>query len=379
MTPQNESSDLRDVELLVRYAQGSDSGDEHSRIEATIATNPALAQRIATMQAAQWDGERKLDAAWTAIRKNEARTSDLSSVRREIGTEQRGYPIAGGRLSLGSSRSSLWVRPWISAVAVAMLLGIVFLGRSMTHDNSVNLGPQARTYTTSTGEHANIGLRDGSRVSLAPQSSLKITESFGKTTRTVTLMGEAVFDVSAASGAPFTVRTGSITTRVLGTRFAVRHYGVGDAVQIIVLSGKVSAAGSRRGAVTVTAGMIARMTDSTVATARGGDVSRYVSWTRGQLAFDDVPVSTVLSALGRWYGYTFRVTDSTIANRHVTVSFKTNAATETLEDLKDLLDVSLSIEGKTVTLNGRRTTMPQRVPQSRRHYDIFHHSTEVGR
>lgn len=66
-----------------------------------------------------------------------------------------------------------------------------------------------------------IRLPDGSTVLLNADSELSYRLPFGAGPREVTLKGEAFFDIIHDSNKPFIVRTGNISTNVLGTAFNV--------------------------------------------------------------------------------------------------------------------------------------------------------------
>src|SRR5690606_732935 len=60
-------------------------------------------------------------------------------------------------------------------------------------------------------------------VILNHHSKLSYPENFNKNTRDVRLTGEAYFKVSKDQKRPFTVSTGALSTRVLGTAFNIRE------------------------------------------------------------------------------------------------------------------------------------------------------------
>jgi transmembrane sensor len=210
---------------------------------------------------------------------------------------------------------------------------------------------------------------------LAPHSTM-VTTDFAKN-RTVALTGEAYFDVTHASGVPFLVTTGHVTTRVLGTAFDVRHYASDRTTQVAVLSGKVTVAG-QYAPVTISAGAIIRATDSTVIRVADANLADATAWVRGQLVFTETRVSDMLTVVGQWYGYEFRLRDSSLARQHVTVTFETNAAAMTLLMLRQLLGVSMDVRERIVTLTpSPKPAMRSPVRQLRR--DSLSLPSEVGR
>jgi ferric-dicitrate binding protein FerR (iron transport regulator) len=211
---------------------------------------------------------------------------------------------------------------------------------------------------------------------LAPQSRLAVAEGFGRSNRFIDLQGEAYVDVTTLTDAPFVVRTGTVTTRVLGTTFDIRHYSEDSAVHVTVVTGKVIANGPRT-QVTLSAGMVGRLTDSTATATPGGNLSRYTDWTQGRLVFDGTPVPALLAALGRWYGYDFRLVDSTLVHERVTAEFQAGAPTETMEGLKRVLNVTMTFDGTVITLHPR--SGGNAMPVSNQGHELLSQSTEVGR
>jgi ferric-dicitrate binding protein FerR (iron transport regulator) len=71
-------------------------------------------------------------------------------------------------------------------------------------------------------------LPDGSKVFLNAGSKLSYNKKFGELNRTVTLSGEAYFDVAKNPDKPFFIHTRNMVIRVVGTAFNVKCYP-GDA------------------------------------------------------------------------------------------------------------------------------------------------------
>jgi ferric-dicitrate binding protein FerR (iron transport regulator) len=232
-----------------------------------------------------------------------------------------------------------------------------------------------RRTVTRAGERAAITLRDGSTITLAPGSELRVPRNFGTETRAVVLVGEAYFSVKNGNS-PFIVQTGRIATRVLGTEFTVRRYAAQDTAVIAVVTGKVRTGGPDTGA-TVTGGEVARVTDSTVTTRSASDVSDYTAWTRNRLVFDDTEVAVMLRTMSRWYGYEFRLSDSTLNARKVSAEFDLSNSDDMLAVLRQLLHVTVTREGKVLTL--RPTEVRKGPAAPRKGSTQFPQTTEKGR
>jgi len=212
---------------------------------------------------------------------------------------------------------------------------------------------QRIVYVTRAAERKTITLHDGTHVILAPETRLTLASTFGQTDRTVALVGEASFDVATARGVPFVVRTGHVSTQVLGTQFGVRAYPDDHTTQVIVHSGKVMT--RVRGAARVlAAGEAIDVTDSAAVVVPLTDLRQYADVANGELVFRHTQLPIILAAVGRWYGYHFQVADSTLLAKELTVTLKTADRTGTLADIQAFLDVTMTFEGNIITLTPRR-------------------------
>ncbi|MBF4486233.1 FecR domain-containing protein [Flavobacterium sp. CSZ] len=83
-----------------------------------------------------------------------------------------------------------------------------------------------------------LNLPDGTRVWLNENSKIEYPKSFSGKERTVTLKGEAFFEVKRDVSHPFVIRSGAIKTTVLGTSFTVKAYD-NNKPEVNVRTGKV--------------------------------------------------------------------------------------------------------------------------------------------
>jgi transmembrane sensor len=239
------------------------------------------------------------------------------------------------------------------------------------------------TYSTRAGERRIITLHDGSRVTLAPATTLRVPKAFGAKSRTMRLEGEAYFDVASSAGVPFVVQTAMAETRVTGTEFGVAHYPGDRDTRVAVVRGKVSVRGSRdRAPVVLVAGMIARAADSvTTAVSSPNDVTAATNWVSGHLVFHNARVADVLVTLRRWYDLDIRVADTALANRHLTASLDFPSSHDLITTLSLLLNVSARVDSsntttRIITLTPR--TIPRLTPRRIERDTLIPH-VEVGR
>lgn len=140
--------------------------------------------------------------------------------------------------------------PWMAAAAAVTLI-IVSLVVLMKDDTGIDqpLQELAVTRVVHSGQQQAelVELPDGTKVILNKNSALTYdSATFGVSTREVTLTGEAYFDVTHDAEKRFVVKTGEVSTQVLGTAFNVSAYPDQNEITVTVLRGLVEVAGEKR-------------------------------------------------------------------------------------------------------------------------------------
>lgn len=205
------------------------------------------------------------------------------------------------------ARSTGWRRA-IGTAAMIAAAGVATVYLVETRRASVAATPHM--YATADGERADITLKDGTRVHLAPRSHFRVGAEFGRARRDVYLDGQAYFEVRHDARHPFTVYAGRTAARDLGTAFAVRSFAEDNAVEVIVRAGAVAMTGVGR----LGAGDVGRLdADGTVSRTRGADVDALLGWVDGRLQFSDATLGRVLADARRWYGVDVVLADSSLA------------------------------------------------------------------
>jgi transmembrane sensor len=243
-----------------------------------------------------------------------------------------------------------------AAAAVLVVAGASLLWRAARGPESdevvARTAVAATRHVSSVGKLDSIRLADGSRVVLGPSSTLDVAGGFGGTVRTVTLQGDAYFDVVHDERVPFVVRTTHATMRDVGTRFTV-HSDVDGGTRVAVTDGAVDMAAAQTGAaapVVLNAGDRAVAGASGVRIERGTVTSEDLSWTRGVLVFRDAPLAEVTVGLRRWFGIELVATDSLIAARRLTATFDGGTVDEVGGVLAAALGGSVRRSGDTLRI-----------------------------
>jgi transmembrane sensor len=177
---------------------------------------------------------------------------------------------------------------------------------------------------TAIGEQRSVALADGSIVMLNTRSEVEVR--MDRSTRHVSLLaGEAMFDVVADRERPFVVQAGSVSLRVLGTKFSV--YRTGAMTRLAVVQGTVQLVPGDRlaDAVMVSAGeTLVAGRDGILPRGTGVDFETAVAWTDRRLIFNAAPLAQVVHEFNRYNTVPLVVEDSGLAGRPVTTVFKAN-------------------------------------------------------
>jgi transmembrane sensor len=168
------------------------------------------------------------------------------------------------------------------------------------------------TLTTPRGGQYQLILPDGSRVWLNAASSITYPTVFSAGKRTVSVTGEAYFEVAHEATAPFTVTINNILdVQVLGTRFNVNGYADEEAITTTLLEGKVRLSTGRGKMVQQTALLAPQqeahyLPDGQLTVATNSEAAASIAWTTGEFDFTNVPLASVLRQLSRWYAVDIR-------------------------------------------------------------------------
>lgn len=195
-------------------------------------------------------------------------------------------------------------------------------------------------------EMTTVTLSDGSEVTLNANSELSCPERFVGGVRQVRLKGEAYFKVAHDSSCPFLLRSGNVTTKVLGTEFNVRGYNPAD-THVTLVNGKIEVlALNRRTVVSPNHDVHISENGLEVTEVNTRD---FTSWRQGILYFDDATLHAILQQIGNWYGVNVVCREETLLSKRYHYMFHT---TDSLEDVLDYIrqssEVEINLKGNTI-------------------------------
>jgi transmembrane sensor len=353
-----------DSATLARFLSGEATAEEKNAIEARIATDSMFREQVATLRGAweratiplaKWDSGETLAALRSRMSSAESRRPGRPAVRRRSGA-RRLYP---------HSRVPFWITLAAASAAFAYL-GVTRDSGRAAFDPASSDQPAMREFTTAPGERANLELGDGSKVVLGPASKLRVaTDLSSARVRAITLDGEAYFEVFHDESKPFVVTAANSVTRVLGTSFGVRKYPEDRDVRVVVISGRVAfdevttsrtrANDTPRSSAVLLAGDMATLSGTGEGSVHHDvNVSDYLGWKDGRVAFRRVSLAAALPDLARQYDLMLQVDDAQLRQQRFSMSMPSEDADEVLGSIATILDARMSRTGRVVTFTPRR-------------------------
>ena len=270
---------------------------------------------------------------------------------------------AGARPALRSARAPR-ARRW-AATAVAAVLLLLLAGVGLWRRPAPASAPALARYATPSGQHRQMQLPDGSRVTLNGNSVLTLAAAWqpGRA-REVWLTGEAYFEVqhtapahiTAVAGAPahvkFVVHAGAVDVAVLGTTFNVLNR-VGK-TRVVLTTGQVQLSRRRAGRLDqllLRPGELAECSEAAPLAKRAVQADFYSAWTSGQLNFDNTPVAEIVTLLEDTYSLRVTVGNRRLLLQKLTGSMPNADADVLLSALGKSLDVRVRRVGNHVWLD----------------------------
>ncbi|WP_020531818.1 FecR family protein [Flexithrix dorotheae] len=202
-----------------------------------------------------------------------------------------------------------WNFKWISGIAASILIGlIVGFGFFLNMDEPAESPPISYIIKKNPkGKKSTIILKDGTKIKLNSESSLKIPEHFSGNVRRVFLEGEAFFEVAENKDKPFIVVVGHIEAKVLGTSFNINNF---QEVNIALVEGKLQVSDADQNK------LILHPNEMITYSGKGKikkdlfDKHKITGWQNGILIFDNEPLTLVFEKIERWYGVEIQVDES---------------------------------------------------------------------
>jgi len=233
---------------------------------------------------------------------------------------------------------------WIQRVAAILLLPVIVASAIYFYSEKKDRTQFSSVYNTvetPLGMRSSLTLPDGTKVWLNAGSSISYPVLFANNFRSVSLKGEAYFEVKKDKTWPFIVATKDMNIVVSGTTFNCNAYPENDQVQTVLVEGEVTLVNqSATELATLNPGELAIFENSNQRiTTTKTDLQKYIAWKSGKLMFRDDKMNKVVEKLERWYNVEFEIEDPEIANYVYTATF----IDESLDQVLKMLTLSAPI------------------------------------
>ncbi|WP_212002040.1 FecR family protein [Chitinophaga sp. HK235] len=231
-------------------------------------------------------------------------------------------PSTGKRLH-AIRKSAIW---WAAAsILIAGLTGLFYMLNHRQMASPSQLAAVQWDSISNTSAHAQmLTLPDQTRIWLNKQAVLYIRKDYSKH-REVRLQGEGYFDVAPDEAHPFRVTAGKVQTLVLGTAFNIDNTPGQSAVYISLVKGSVKVQPQSGD----TAAVVLQPGETVKADYHGNHLSKtsvtdVSGWVKGQLVFNQLPLSEALPKLAAYYGIRIEADPALLRNKTVTAVYRQN-------------------------------------------------------
>ena len=205
----------------------------------------------------------------------------------------------------------------VSAAGLALILLSVFSYRQLVIKQEISQidgQPVMIEKFSPMGQISKVFLPDGSLVWLNADSKLQYSSNYGENTRTVSLTGEAYFEIKHEHSKPFLVKSGNVAITATGTSFNVNTFYNNSDIEIVLDEGELTIENLFSSLIpgmplktTLVSGnkAIYSLRESLFNVDDIKDSYDYTCWKDGVLSFRHADFETVVNSLERWYGVEF--------------------------------------------------------------------------
>ena len=206
----------------------------------------------------------------------------------------------------------------------------------------------SNTITTPKGGQFKVILSDGTRVTLNAYSSITYPVTFGNADRSVTISGEAFFEVATNPKIPFHVHAHDMKVEVMGTEFNINAYIDEPFITIALLKGsiKITKNSITHSLQPSQEGQFDK--EGTFTLKKNIDTNEVIAWKNGSFKFNKSDIETVMRQLGRWYDVDVEYENGAPRDLLVSAEIQRNADFADCIKLLKENKINSRLEGKTM-------------------------------
>ena len=341
----NNSHEHISDELLARYLADTATAEEIFEVQNWLNLSSENEKELAAFEEL-WEKSALLknrkteidtDAAWEKVRlkmtsKKAASQEIVPEIYAEDETIIRKLPVKK------QTSYTLWIA---AAVSLTLMAFGFYIFRTQFKK------PELLEVAT-TGNTTEATLPDGTKVFLNYHSKISYPENFSGDIRTVSLQGEAFFDVKPDAAHPFVIDANGTDVRVLGTSFNVKAYKK-ELVRVDVKTGKVRVSKADH-KIELVKGESAEVADDTLRSLRA-DLN-VMGYHTQVFDFNGAKLGDIINTLNDGYHSDIRLVNADLAKCRLTIGFQKEPLDTTLSVIAETLDLKLRKEGKTYWLDG---------------------------
>ncbi|GHB62296.1 FecR family protein [Persicitalea jodogahamensis] len=331
----NNSTPILSDDLLARYLASTATREEIEQVQAWLDASPDHLDEL--------KGYRKLWAR-SGMMGSQQPAIDTNAAWEKVRSKMQGNEVPdvaeAETLPLPARRR---FSPAMWAAAVVALLAVGFGWFYFYNTQS----PKMMSVSTQENTLEEV-LPDGTKVLLNYNSTLTFPEGLAGDSRSVSLEGEAFFDVVPDAMHPFIIQANGTEIKVVGTSFNVKAYD--EAVRVDVKSGKVEVRKSVKVMELLPGEGVEVQSDTAFVTLSANPNA--AAYGTGVYDFRAAQLGEVVKSLSQGYHAEVKLADEALAECRLTGRYEGESLDATLSIIAESINMTVSKKGNSYVFDG---------------------------
>lgn len=237
-------------------------------------------------------------------------------------------------------------------VAAVVLPFILIMGIYYRLDSKVDLfgKTEYEEFYVPKGERVQFMFQDGTRAYVNSDSKIRFPKQFGLSDRTISIRGEAYFEVAPNKNRPFIVELEKGKIEVLGTSFNVDAYPEHKDIRVTLDEGKINLIPWTKENNILNPGemVIYNKESGHCQIVKKDDANKISLWKKDVINFSNTPLSEVIERLNKWYDVEFIVEDKEVLIHSYTFTSDNTLLENVLRELEKIAPIRFIYKDKAV-------------------------------
>jgi len=247
------------------------------------------------------------------------------------------------------------------AAMLALSFGLFYLGRNEKNTAASQvLSDSLLVFSNTQKKVVHYSLPDQTEIWLHPGAEVHYPRTFaGRKNREIQFEGEGFFNVTRDSLHPFVIRSGTLTTQVLGTSFNVKAYTDQPVYSVAVVTGSVSvsASGQKAQAETVILKPQQQVTferSTSQLTINNVETRNTLqeTWQPVSLSFTDASLADITERLQKTFRVKIKIENPALRKCELKADFDRQNLPEILEMINTLIGSTYEMDGDHIVISG---------------------------